>query len=326
MLTIAIPVYNGGQTIGRLLDSISGNLVSFPEVEVIILNNASGDNTLHVVEGFKSKIVNLKVITHDVNIGPDLNFIRCVELAKHDYVWIIGDDDIMAAGAVSDVLTILQTQHNLSAIVCNYSLRPDDNVEVCERVINLFNDKTTTTPLELVNAAGLHMNFLSSTIHSREKFLSVNFDRYKNTYWLQLGVFLEYAANGLVYIINKPIIVNAGNRPLTIVNDKGFSVQLMNNMIMIVAHLKPLLGNDFFTEAMKFVYPNLLRKLYIGKRTGYMANRSDYEFFIKNIPEGAVYKILFQVAFISPPWVSKIFFVLYKKLRLRRMSFNLLFK
>ena len=65
MLTIALPVYNGALRIRPLLDSLVQNLRFCPEIEVLVLDNASTDKTLEVVDSYRSKIARLRVISHE---------------------------------------------------------------------------------------------------------------------------------------------------------------------------------------------------------------------------------------------------------------------
>ena len=50
ILTIAIPTYNGSKTVGRLLDSIYGQLNNSDCVEVLVSDNASTDKTADLVK------------------------------------------------------------------------------------------------------------------------------------------------------------------------------------------------------------------------------------------------------------------------------------
>lgn len=326
MLTIALPIYNGAHTIRLLLDSVVKNIKNFPEVEVLVLDNASTDNSLEVVEDYLPVINNMRIVSHSKNMGPDFNFSECVHQAKNEYVWIIGADDIIADGGVAEVLSVLATNVGLGAIVCNYSLRPGNMVEVHGSAINIQEDYLSDSVAKLVSKAGLHMNFLSAVVHSKKGFISIDREKYYNTYWLQLGVFLEYILNKTVYVISRPIIINAGESSATEVNTDGRSVSVIRNILQIVVDLRPTLGEAFYFHSKNFVYPNLLRKLYIGKRTGYKSNKVDYEFFVNNIPEGLRFRSQFQLLFWSPCWVSKVFHVLYQKLGLQKLAFKWLFK
>jgi len=90
-ISIVIPTYNRSsylkQTIGSAL---AQNYESF---EIIISDNASQDDTAHVVEGFISDS-RVKYFRNDTNIGMVGNWRKCIyEHASGDWFLILSDDD-----------------------------------------------------------------------------------------------------------------------------------------------------------------------------------------------------------------------------------------
>jgi len=65
------------------------NLVN--DVEVIVSNNASSDNTDKMIKRYASR--RLIYQRHDQNIGPDRNFFSLFPLASGEFTWLLGDDD-----------------------------------------------------------------------------------------------------------------------------------------------------------------------------------------------------------------------------------------
>jgi abequosyltransferase len=104
-LAICIPTYNRSRYLAELLDSIAGQDVS--NLEVVVSDDASPDDTPSVVSGYQSRIKNLNFIRQPVNIGLDRNFLAVVRAASADYVWLMGDDDKLEPGSVNHVLAAL---------------------------------------------------------------------------------------------------------------------------------------------------------------------------------------------------------------------------
>jgi glycosyltransferase involved in cell wall biosynthesis len=105
VLTIAIPTYNRSTTLDLLLQSILNQ--SSTDVEVLILDNASEDDTKKVVAKYEGQIHRLRYIKHEANIGSDKNFIECFKTASSDYVWIVGDDELLFSGSINCVKKII---------------------------------------------------------------------------------------------------------------------------------------------------------------------------------------------------------------------------
>lgn len=64
------------------------------DVEILILDNASTDETRDVVKKYAEHKF-LKYIKNDENIGADNNFKKAISLSSGKYVWIFGDDDLV---------------------------------------------------------------------------------------------------------------------------------------------------------------------------------------------------------------------------------------
>jgi glycosyltransferase involved in cell wall biosynthesis len=104
-LSICIPTFNRAQCLAELLDSIVEQ--GTPDVEVVVSDDASSDNTAEVIANYKSRLPRVKFLQQPWNIGLDRNFLAAVDNASGDYVWLMGDDDKLLPGAVEKVLTAL---------------------------------------------------------------------------------------------------------------------------------------------------------------------------------------------------------------------------
>lgn len=102
-LSICIPTYNRAPFIGQLLESILQQTDYRCELEVVISDNASSDDTLDVVERYRSQFPRLIYQCAEKNQGADRNFLKVVELASGDYCWLMGSDDVLEPGAIATI-------------------------------------------------------------------------------------------------------------------------------------------------------------------------------------------------------------------------------
>ena len=95
LLSIIIPAYNEGPTIQQLLDKVSKiKLVDEIEKEIIIVNDASTDDTKEKVDAFIAKhSVNISVYHHTKNLGKGAALHTGIAKASGDYV-IVQDADL----------------------------------------------------------------------------------------------------------------------------------------------------------------------------------------------------------------------------------------
>ncbi len=111
LLTIAIPTFNRKDYLERLLMALADETAGLDdEVEIIVSNNASTDNTSDVLRCFATRMPHARIISNATNIGADANVRQCFELAAGEYVWIIGDDDLPKRGAVASIVRVLATE------------------------------------------------------------------------------------------------------------------------------------------------------------------------------------------------------------------------
>lgn len=110
LLSIAIPTYNRAVRLKNLLDSIAPQAIKLgSEVEICISDNNSPDNTREVVMNFKEKYPGLiKYNENKENIGGDKNFLKVLEMSRGDFVWLFGDDDLMADGGLNEVISFIK--------------------------------------------------------------------------------------------------------------------------------------------------------------------------------------------------------------------------
>ena len=105
LLTIAVPTYNGSNTIARMLDLLLPQIDN--RVQVLISDNASTDHTQDIIKSYIKKYPFLIYVRNEKNIGPDSNFLQCMRLAKGKYTLLLSDDDILMEGKLSQILKFL---------------------------------------------------------------------------------------------------------------------------------------------------------------------------------------------------------------------------
>lgn len=103
IFTIAIPTYNNEKTISNAIESALFQNYAY-NYEILIVNNASTDNTLNVIKQFKDD--KIRVISNDSTVTLFENHNICFENAKGKYVLFCHSDDELYPIA-------LQTLHNV---------------------------------------------------------------------------------------------------------------------------------------------------------------------------------------------------------------------
>ncbi len=89
VLTIAIPNYNGAENIIRAITSCQHVGLGTDEFEILVVDNASEDKSVDIVESLEKKFNNIKLVVNKANIGRIGNWNRCLDLARGEYIMFL---------------------------------------------------------------------------------------------------------------------------------------------------------------------------------------------------------------------------------------------
>lgn len=92
MISIIIPVYNSELTIERCLNSLANQ--TFSNIEVIVINDGSTDNSLKKIERYQNVISNLKIISQ-VNGGVSKARNEGIKLSQGRFIMFLDSDDYL---------------------------------------------------------------------------------------------------------------------------------------------------------------------------------------------------------------------------------------
>ena len=109
-ISICIPTYNRADNLANCLHSIAMNQAwGEMEFEVCVSDNASTDQTSEIVlEAAKS--LDLRYFRQGWNVGRVRNYLKVVDMAQGEFIWLLGDDDLLMPDALR-VATELLHEH-----------------------------------------------------------------------------------------------------------------------------------------------------------------------------------------------------------------------
>ena len=112
LLTLAIPTYNRADRLQLLLETLLPQAAAYrAQLQIIVSDNASTDTTPTViasaVASFAAEGIAVEVLRNPANLGPDGNFLGCLQAARGRFFWICGDDDIIVPGGLAEVMALL---------------------------------------------------------------------------------------------------------------------------------------------------------------------------------------------------------------------------
>lgn len=129
LLSLCIPTYNRAAFFQEALESGLREVAAQPAglVELLVCDNASTDDTPACLAQAQARHPDLKVFRNAENLGFDGNYLRCVEEATGEFVWVMGDDDVWLPGSLARMLGELEDGADAClclAEACDLNLNP----------------------------------------------------------------------------------------------------------------------------------------------------------------------------------------------------------
>lgn len=108
LISVITVVYNGEQHIGKTIESVLGQ--TYKQIEYIIIDGDSTDNTLDVIGGFEG--VSLLISEPDSGLYDAMN--KGLKAASGDYVWFLNTgDQIYSKDTVENMVAGLKGQPDI---------------------------------------------------------------------------------------------------------------------------------------------------------------------------------------------------------------------
>ena len=170
ILSICIPTYNREQYLRQSLDCLFLQAESYKQyLEILISDNCSTDRTREMVLAkIEDTDLPVRYYQNEKNIGGNNNFAKLVGYSSGQYIYMMGDDDIVSPNFLQIVFNILLDGNDYSLIHWNRMCGNED----CRNstIVDLDFDSSiwNGTASEFMKKVLHKANFLSSIIFNRE--------------------------------------------------------------------------------------------------------------------------------------------------------------
>ena len=95
---------------GRFLRDSVGSILSqgVDELRVLIVDNASTDNSAEVAQEIARGDTRVEFVLHAFNRGQHASYNEAIDWASSEYFMIFDADDVLAPGALARAITIME--------------------------------------------------------------------------------------------------------------------------------------------------------------------------------------------------------------------------
>lgn len=153
-LSIIIPVYNSEKYLTRCLNSVINQ--SYKNIEIIIINDASTDNSQNIINTYKEKDARIISLINKKNRSHAFSRNTGLDISTGDFITFVDSDDWIENNMYEEMMEVL-IKNNADIIECNAkiiqnnstnlfikSLKADfkkNNIQIDKYILNLYKNK-----------------------------------------------------------------------------------------------------------------------------------------------------------------------------------------
>lgn len=291
-----MPAYNAEKWIARAIQSVQAQ--THKDWELCIVDDASTDNTLQVVENFMCEDNRIRLERNETNHGCGLARRRAIAMAKGEYIGFLDSDDMFAPNFIETMLSAMYRNH-ADIAVCGTKEYDDGKYigsylcdeEYCASKKDIYYQYINGTWIMQYNGNKLYRK----EVIDKHEYCDFRFceDSYTTPKWLweaenvvvipdRLYSYYKHAGSNSADL-NSPLVksydtVRCVWSNFCFAKEQGFHDLLPRFSMFAYEHLiRCINGFDVESEEYKFVdstrdeflkYNNVLNRLQNGSRTG----------------------------------------------------------
>jgi len=126
LITILINSYNGEKTIQKAIKSVL--VQTYKNYEILIIDDASTDNTVKQIKKFKNKKIRLYI--NNKNIGLGKSRISAQSKIRGEYVCILDQDDVWNKNKLKAQLKFFLNNKKIGLVATGYKLVDENNRKI----------------------------------------------------------------------------------------------------------------------------------------------------------------------------------------------------
>ncbi|MFG6666985.1 glycosyltransferase family 2 protein [Halomonas sp. HNIBRBA4712] len=132
VVSIIISTYNREVLLGKCLEKLKKCDYNKSDMEVIVVDDCSSDQTLNVVRKYQNDFPNFFVCKRKHNSGgASLPRNNGIEIASGKWVLFLDSDDYLTSYAISDAINVTETDSTIDMVCMPYFKAPNSTRKIC---------------------------------------------------------------------------------------------------------------------------------------------------------------------------------------------------
>ena len=101
---------------------------TYSNLEIVVSDDASKDNTLVIIEQFRDKTrIPINIYHHQLN-GIGANWNNCIKNAKGEYIKFLFQDDILLPTCIEEMVSVIKNDKKIGLVACKRDIIVDDSI------------------------------------------------------------------------------------------------------------------------------------------------------------------------------------------------------
>ena len=274
-IDIVIPTYNGAIYIRETISSILSQ--DYKDFRLLICDDASKDSTIKIIKEIKDKRIVL--IKNTDNLGYSLNLERARKYATAEFIYLMGQDDIMATGALKDTINAFNLTDQIGAITRPYFWF-DKNINIPVRAKKQLNAKKNIivrvddNPKKVIRVFET-LDQLSGLAY-RRKFMDLPF--HQDIFPCHIYPFASiFKKHPIVFLKNYTIAVRIGSSQTRSLS----SIYNKSPLLSWIEMVKSIYSEKKYLSIQKYLIKDFITKNYVGLVQ--IKNYAKYQYLIREI-------------------------------------------
>jgi len=271
-ISVCIPVYNGSETILQTIQSVLTQTLK--DFELIIIDNASSDNTVKLIESLKDDRLRLYKNLSNLGCGGNLN--ECIKKATGDFIFFVCADDLVDKNGLQKVYDAFRESEDIGVVMRPYYWFDEDYLKPV-RMTKQFERN------EIVSLNSSH-ELIKDVLDLSGQLSGIGFRKKYMNYFFSNEPFIETASMVIEILKSKNIIILKDNIVAVRIghsNANSYSVYSKSPMLAWYNLTTRALAKEEFKPLRKYLIKNFIANNYIGLIQ--IKNFGSYQFLFREI-------------------------------------------
>jgi len=196
LVSIAICTYNGALHLEEQLESIINQ--SYKNLEIIIVDDVSSDETLSILNKFSAADKRITVYPNKVNLGYVKNFESAISLCSGDFIALCDQDDIWQLDKIQLQVDAIG---NAALVYHDSEFVSEEGISLNSKISDILNmyQGNSSLPFLFYNCISGHSLMMRTSL--RDKFIPLD-----KKYYHDWAIAFAAAENGGIKYIDKALV------------------------------------------------------------------------------------------------------------------------